>query len=373
KNGFTILSNVSGPERKQMAKLLLGIMAGAAPKDVIRCCRALLDFTFIAQYASHSEETLKYLDDALQTFHQHKEIFVTLGIREHFKIPKLHSLLHFSSSIRLFGSTDNYNTEMFERLHIDFAKDAYRASNHRDERPQMLQWLERREKIDAFDGYLQWKNASERGNHSTPKTKDGRPFLLAKHCPFPNQSISDIEESHESPWFSYYLKSYLRQCGAEAHPQGGRRRPLQDIDLAFDRVNVWTYIRMRHADIQGLDMETSRVGRVRIIFTLPTSFTNFVKHAPTEHLVYVEWFTRPCSEPDEASLLYEVKKQRETGTGEIVGEIIKLTDIRHSIQLFPKCGSKPINKAWTSATVLDQCESFYINNMGSLRTYQSVY
>ncbi|TDL22030.1 hypothetical protein BD410DRAFT_723580 [Rickenella mellea] len=48
KNGFTILSNVSGPERKQMAKLLLGIMAGAAPKDVIRCCRALLDFTFIA-------------------------------------------------------------------------------------------------------------------------------------------------------------------------------------------------------------------------------------------------------------------------------------------------------------------------------------
>ncbi|TDL13854.1 hypothetical protein BD410DRAFT_708429, partial [Rickenella mellea] len=158
KNGFTILSNVSGPERKQMAKLLLGIMAGAAPKDVIRCCRALLDFTFIAQYASHSEETLKYLDDALQTFHQHKEIFVTLGIREHFKIPKLHSLLHFSSSIRLFGSTDNYNTEMFERLHIDFAKEAYRASNHRDERPQMLRWLERREKINAFDGYLQWKH-----------------------------------------------------------------------------------------------------------------------------------------------------------------------------------------------------------------------
>ncbi|TDL13853.1 hypothetical protein BD410DRAFT_734778, partial [Rickenella mellea] len=115
------------------------------------------------------------------------------------------------------------------------------------------------------------------------------------------------------------------------------------------------------------------VGRVRIIFTLPTSFTNLVKHAPTEHLVYVEWFTRPRSEPDEASLLYEVKKQRETGTGEIVGAIIKLTDIRHSIQLFPKCGSKPIDKSWTSATVLDQCESFYINNMGSLRTYQSVY
>jgi len=34
-----------------------------------------------------------------------------------------------STVIELFGTTDNYTTEYTERLHIDLAKDAYRATN----------------------------------------------------------------------------------------------------------------------------------------------------------------------------------------------------------------------------------------------------
>jgi hypothetical protein len=44
--------------------------------------------------------------------------------------------------IMLFGSTDNYNTEYTEQLHIDLAKDAYHAMNHKDEFAQMTCWLE---------------------------------------------------------------------------------------------------------------------------------------------------------------------------------------------------------------------------------------
>lgn len=70
--------------------------------------------------------------------------------------------------------------------------------------------------------------------------------------------------------------------------------------------------------------------------------------------------------------MYEVKKQRETGNAEIVSEVVSLSSIRQSIQLIPKFGSKA-NREWTSETVLDKCESFYINNWGSLRTYQIIY
>ena len=35
----------------------------------------------------------------------------------------------------------------FECLHINFAKNVYRASNHKDEYYQMIKWLERREKV----------------------------------------------------------------------------------------------------------------------------------------------------------------------------------------------------------------------------------
>jgi len=74
-----------------------------------------------------------------------------------FNLPKLHSLVHYVESIELFGTTDNYNTKYTERLHIDLAKDAYRATNHRDEHAQMIIWLERKEKIFRHQSYLEWR------------------------------------------------------------------------------------------------------------------------------------------------------------------------------------------------------------------------
>jgi hypothetical protein len=63
-------------------------------------------------------------------------------------------LLHYQSSITLFGTTDNYNTEQTERMHINFAKNAYRATNHKDEYLQMTTWLERREKIQQHATFI---------------------------------------------------------------------------------------------------------------------------------------------------------------------------------------------------------------------------
>jgi hypothetical protein len=59
-------------------------------------------------------------------------------------------------SISLFGATDNYNTEQMEQLHIDLAKDAYCATNHKDEYWQMTTWLECCEKVEQHMAYLAW-------------------------------------------------------------------------------------------------------------------------------------------------------------------------------------------------------------------------
>ena len=76
------------------------------------------------------------------------------GHQSHFNFPKLHSLLHYASSIKFFGTTDGYNTEHSEHLHIDLAKDAYAATNRKDELAQMTLWLERNEKIRRFDRHI---------------------------------------------------------------------------------------------------------------------------------------------------------------------------------------------------------------------------
>lgn len=162
--GITGLSRVSGTEHRQISRFLLGILVDMelpggreSTAQLIRATRALLDFIFLAQYPIHSDKSLDALDNALMAFHEDREIFETLGIRTGFNIPKLHSLTHYVRCIKLYGTTDNYNTETSERLHIDFTKDAYRATNHKDEYPQMTKWLERREKIFHHANYVLWR------------------------------------------------------------------------------------------------------------------------------------------------------------------------------------------------------------------------
>jgi hypothetical protein len=57
----------------------------------------------------------------------------------------------------LFGTTDNYNTEQMEHLHIDFTKDAYYATNHKDEYKQMTVWLECHEKVQQHAASIRWQ------------------------------------------------------------------------------------------------------------------------------------------------------------------------------------------------------------------------
>jgi hypothetical protein len=118
--GITMLLRVSGHEHKKMSSIILGLIVdlpipgGRDSSCVVRATRALLDFLFLAQLLSHTAEMLCRLEECLSAFHNNKEVFINLGIREGFNIPKLHSLLHYTSSIRLFGTTDNYNTEQTE-------------------------------------------------------------------------------------------------------------------------------------------------------------------------------------------------------------------------------------------------------------------
>jgi len=129
KNGISVPSQISGGERKNMAKILLDCLIRVMPKEGILAIAALLDFIYIAQYSAHNPTTLDYLDDALRCFYQNWDYFIKIGVWEDFNIPKFHSLLHYITSTKLFGTTNNYNTELFECHHIDFVKEGWRASN----------------------------------------------------------------------------------------------------------------------------------------------------------------------------------------------------------------------------------------------------
>jgi hypothetical protein len=156
KKGISSVTQWTGTEHKEMEKILLGIVIGAVPSRFVPIVRAVLDFIYLSQLQSHTSKTLASLQSCLTTFHDNKGVVIELKIREHFNIPKLHSLLHYVTCIRAFGSADGYNTESPERLHIDFAKEAYRASNKRDYVEQMAVWLQRREAMWLKESYINW-------------------------------------------------------------------------------------------------------------------------------------------------------------------------------------------------------------------------
>jgi Plavaka transposase len=154
KNGISFVSQWTGREHKEMQRIFVSLIVGAVQPAVLRTVIAVIDFIYYAQFQVHTSKTLLSLETALKTFHENKDIFIHEGIREHFNILKIHQMMHYVEAIRSRGTADGYNSEASERLHIDYAKDGYRASNKKDYIKQMTVWLGRQEAVSRFQAYL---------------------------------------------------------------------------------------------------------------------------------------------------------------------------------------------------------------------------
>jgi hypothetical protein len=256
--GITSLSRVSGKEHSDMCRILLGLVIdlhlpyNLSSGRLVRAVRSVLDFLYLAQMPLHTAETLEYLRDALTTFHDNKSVFVALGIRKDFQIPKLHSLQHYCPVIELFGTTDNYNTEYSERLHIDFAKDAYRATNHKDEYPQMTRWLERKEKVLQHQSFVAWHIAGR----PSPLDKVPNPELHThiKMTRYP--SVRGVSfDCLVSDYGAVDLRQALTVYIAGLNNPGLSRQRLQHaafrIILPFQCVSVFHKVKFWNEDPQG--------------------------------------------------------------------------------------------------------------------------
>lgn len=262
--GITSLSRVSGTEHKQITSFLLGLLTdiplrnqyATARSRLISATRALLDFLYLAQYPVHSDASLRLLNASLEAFHRTKEIFKVLGARDNFNIPKLHSLVHYARAITLYGTTDNYSTESTERLHIDFAKDAYAATNHKDEFPQMTAWLERRGKVLFHEKFIEWRLTTAATVHSSPGYWEppDRSHALSHHLTkHPTRKAVPIELiSSPSGYGATFFRSTLaRYLIHKEHPSLSQREVIErasDHTLPFDTLPVFHKLKFKLTD-----------------------------------------------------------------------------------------------------------------------------
>ncbi|KAF9777395.1 hypothetical protein BJ322DRAFT_1102350 [Thelephora terrestris] len=367
--GITSLSRVTGKEHADMCRILLGLVVdlklsnGSSPIPLIRAIRSLLDFLYLSQYPIHTSETLRLLHQSLERFHENKHIFIELGIRNNFNLPKLHSLLHYVHSIKTFGTTDNYNTEYTERLHIDLAKDAYRATNHRDEYAQMTAWLQRKEK---------WRHTprSTIVLRSTDTTYNGT-LTVTKWPSVRTVSFDDIISKHGARFFREALRRYsvLAQHSGPPLTRSQLERKILYTKLpsqpclstigstkrvTMDSIRAQPERRTKKGKRIPPRFDTAlltvgsryRVGQVRVVFALPSDMDG----VSTGLLAYVEWFTK-FTASDHNHEMFKLTRCLEGGKR--IASIVPVSTIRRSVHLFPKFGPA-VPDGWSSDNVLDK-------------------
>ena len=138
KNSLSKFKQWTGKDAREVQRYILGLIQGA-PKiepKVTKAIHTLLDFIYIAQYQSHSDDTLKYLKTALQDFHKNKHIFWDLGActgkqsgLENFNIPKLCGFHNYEPSIQQFGIIMQFSTDITEFFHKQSTKEPYHSTN----------------------------------------------------------------------------------------------------------------------------------------------------------------------------------------------------------------------------------------------------
>ncbi|KAI0069583.1 hypothetical protein K474DRAFT_1610247 [Panus rudis PR-1116 ss-1] len=417
--GITGLEKLTGREHGDIARIILGLIAdlplpnGASSARLIKATRAMLDFLYLSQYPIHSSDTLALLEDALKRFHANKSIFVDLGIRTQFNLPKLHALDHFLEMIEFLGTPDNFNTEYTERLHIDFAKDAYEASNKKDEYPQMTQWLERKEKVLQHEKFIAWYEAGCPSvsvlNALAPPTQH---LLMPKHPSKKSVHFDILAQEYGA----VNLRKALAQFIAEhRYPGVGPSQVQQETtftSIDFDRVPVYhkarfwdddfprfrntnnydvvhcrpSYVSKRDIQIPGRfdtvlvnngnnptsqNIKDYRVARARVIFSIPPLGQRLFQSvgANYDYLVYVEWFT-PFTHPDPNHGMYKISPLYRDGSR--VASIIPLANIRRSAHLLPVFGAVA-DRTWTADNVLDVCSKFYVNNFSDRHMFGIIY
>lgn len=175
KEGISKLKQVTGRDHRDIQRVIVGIIAGAAPNDFVRAIRALLDFRYLAQAPILDETTCQKILDALQEFHDHKAAILTAGARvgkgnkviENWHIPKLELMQSVVPNIYANGATFQWSADVTEHAHITEIKQPARAGNNQNYDAQICRHLDRSNKCRQFDLATAIREARIQFGHGT--------------------------------------------------------------------------------------------------------------------------------------------------------------------------------------------------------------
>ncbi|CAE7226983.1 unnamed protein product [Rhizoctonia solani] len=266
----------TGIEARQAEKSFFPIIASHTSHRAVFATRTLMDIFFRLHQHQVDDNDLARMENDLQGFHRNKEIFRRMGAftsRWSWNgLPGLHMASHYARQIRQFGTTDNYDTEIPERLHRHYVKNPYHQSGKSNPIPQMIYRLQRRENWAELRSNLERAGLVEECQYAANNrladdvdseikigaahlradvemAPDGEwicwrdrhvyrlsPQLVIANRPFDRQvSVADINNNFNAPDFLDALSTYL-----------DTERRLSYLVDATSTFAVWTRCELHH-------------------------------------------------------------------------------------------------------------------------------
>ena len=130
-------------------QIYLPAIEGYVPDNMIKALRTFLEFCYLARRNIHNRKSLDGMDEALQHYHHYWKIFLAMGVRMGFNLPRQHALIHYIRAIWLFGAPNGLCSSITESKHIKAMKEPWQQSSWFDALHQMLLSNQRTDKLAA--------------------------------------------------------------------------------------------------------------------------------------------------------------------------------------------------------------------------------
>lgn len=133
-----------------MKQVYIAAIAGHVPTEMVQCLTAFMDLCYIFRRNAITTTALKTAEGLLDQFHNLRRVFIDAGVRSSISLPRQHALIHYLTSIPLFGSPNGLCSSITESKHIKAVKEPWRRSSRYKALIQMLRTITRLDKIAAL-------------------------------------------------------------------------------------------------------------------------------------------------------------------------------------------------------------------------------
>ncbi|ETW85029.1 hypothetical protein HETIRDRAFT_308646 [Heterobasidion irregulare TC 32-1] len=422
----------TGNDSKALMKVFLPAIVGYVPDAMVQSVAAFLDFCYRARHSTHTTTTLNAMDHALTRFHHYRVIFQESGIRpDGFFPPRQHSLVHYVTRIKQYGSPNGLSSSITESKHIEAVKKPWRRTNKHMPLGQILRINTRNSQLAAarteftrrgmLDGDVlsdAYREAGLRAEEDIEDAEDARYSDL--------RDAEDVDGPHTQSMVKLALKSAHTKMIYDLAQELGRTGPElktlmqhflfeqlyghgeHDItadDISADdlprfkgRLSIYHsatitfYCPTELAGIGGMRRETVRstprwygkderrdtvlvqVGPEDdlmrgMLVARVLRFVSFIHQGVRYPCAIVNWFVPKDNEPDRLTGMWIVKPEKLNGQRSI--GIVHVDTIFRACQLIGVYGTTPIPLDFHFSYSLDTFKEFYVNSYVDYHAHES--